>query len=297
MRRVLKGLGLALAALVVFALVGVGLAYAVSVHRLHAVWKVPAHPFAIPTDAASLAEGQRLYAARGCAECHGADGAGRKFLDDPALGQWYGANLTSLAPTYSASDWDRAVRQGVKPDGRSVFFMPASELYYLSDHDLGAIVAYVNSMPRVDRPQPTQHVGLVARVVHALGLMALSPARKVDHAAPRPPDLTPAATVEYGQRLAQGQCMDCHGAHLSGGPIPGAPPSVPVPRNLTFDKSGLAGWTQPQFATALRTGKRPDGSAINPFMPWQTFGHLSDVELDALWLYLQSLPPRPFGQR
>lgn len=297
MRRILKWFVFSVVILALLAVAGVGLAYAVSIHRAGVVWDVPAHPFTIPTDAASLAEGQRLYAARGCAECHGADGAGRKFMDDPGLGQWYGTNLTTLVHDLSPADWDRAVRQGVRSDGRSVFFMPASELYFISDHDLGAIAAYVNSLPRVDRPQPTQHVGLIARVVDALGFMALSPARKVDHAAPRPADMTPAATAEYGERLAHGQCMECHGEHLSGGPLPGAPPSLPVPRNITLHESGLAGWTEAQFVTALRTGKRPDGSAVNPFMPWQTYQHLSDTELSALWLYLQSIPPRPFGQR
>jgi mono/diheme cytochrome c family protein len=297
MRRVLKWFGIAVASILVLAVAGVGVAFAVSNHRMNASWNVKAHPFTIPTDAASIAEGKRLYAARGCADCHGADLSGAKFIDDPGLGQWTGANLTTILPAYSEADWDRTVRQGVKPDGKSVFFMPANEFYYLSDHDLGAIVAYMKTMPKVDRPQPEQKVGVVARIVHALDLMALDPARKVDHNAPRPADLKPAVTAEFGERLAKGQCMTCHGEHLSGGPIPGAPPSLPVPKNITMDSTGLGTWTEAQFVTALRTGKRPDGSEINPFMPWRTFASLSEEELGALWIYLRSVPPKPFGQR
>jgi len=40
-----------------------------------------------------------------------------------------------------------------------------------------------------------------------------------------------------------------------------------------------------------------NGVNIDPFMPWQTFKQMSDVELEALWLYLQTLPARPAGGR
>jgi mono/diheme cytochrome c family protein len=36
---------------------------------------------AIPTDSHALAQGAHLYATRGCADCHGADGAGREVFD------------------------------------------------------------------------------------------------------------------------------------------------------------------------------------------------------------------------
>jgi hypothetical protein len=47
----------------------------------------------------------------------------------------------------------------------------------------------------------------------------------------------------------------------------------------------------------FREGKKRDGSAIDSFMPWQALGHFSDMELDALWAYLQTVPPRPYGRR
>jgi hypothetical protein len=30
-------------------------------------------------------------------------------------------------------------------------------------------------------------------------------------------------------------------------------------------------------------------------MPWETFGQMTDDELKALWMYLQSLPAMPQG--
>lgn len=298
MRRIFKWAGLLLVAVLVLAGAFVAVAYGVSNHRLNKVWKVEGHPFAIPpADEEVLAEGKRLYFARGCVDCHGEDVSGARFLDDPALGEWWGTNLTTLAAAYSEADWDRAVRHGVKPDGRPTFFMPAHELYFISDRDMGRIVAWVNSQPVVDRTPPASKIGALARVLHFLDLFPLSPADKVNHEAPRPADLEPAPAAEFGKRLASGQCMVCHGESFSGGALPGAPPSLPAPTNLTFHESGLGSWTKAQFVTAVREGKRPDGSDIDPFMPWRTFSHLTDVEMDALWAFFEELPKTPLGNR
>ena len=47
------------------------------------------------------------------------------------------------------------------------------------------------------------------------------------------------------------------------------------------------------FERAVRQGIRADGTAISPVMPWEQFSQLTDDEINALWLYLQSIPPIP----
>ncbi len=47
----------------------------------------------------------------------------------------------------------------------------------------------------------------------------------------------------------------------------------------------------------VRQGKRPDGTAINEFMPWRVFANMTDDGVHAIWLYLQSVPPKPFGNK
>jgi hypothetical protein len=74
--------------------------------------------------------------------------------------------------------------------------------------------------------------------------------------------------------------------------VPGTPPSFPDARNITTDPvSGIGKWSKENFYAALRTGKRPDGSDLNTFMPWKAFATLTDTELDALWAFLQTVPP------
>lgn len=64
--------------------------------------------------------------------------------------------------------------------------------------------------------------------------------------------------------------------------------------NLTPDESGLGGWTIDNFERAMREGKfkgLENGRTLLPPMPWESFRHLSDNDLAAIWAYLQSIPP------
>jgi mono/diheme cytochrome c family protein len=302
MKTVLKRIGLVLGGLVLLVLVGVVAAMAVSKHRIARTWSVTPKPVAIPTDPAMIAEGQRLYAVFGCIECHGQNLAGREAFSHPLIGAFYGPNLTpaksSRVSKFSGLDWVRAIRHGVRPDGSSIVFMLSDELNHLSDRDLGAIIAYAKSVPPVEVQQPPQDLKPMVHVLNALNILPLVAAARIDHEAVRPADPPPAATAEFGEHLAKATCVGCHGQTMSGGAIPGAPPSVPVPSNLTpHQETGLAHWTFADFDRAMRTGKRPDGTALNEFMPWKNFRQLNQDEMAALWAYLQQLPAKPFGGR
>jgi hypothetical protein len=90
--------------------------------------------------------------------------------------------------------------------------------------------------------------------------------------------------------LAAG-CTGCHGSDYSGGPIPGAPPDTVPASNIT-PGGELAGWSESDFIQAMRTGVTPDGQEMDPFMPWKNISKMTDDELKALWMYLQSLPAK-----
>jgi hypothetical protein len=47
----------------------------------------------------------------------------------------------------------------------------------------------------------------------------------------------------------------------------------------------------------LRTGKLIGGRQLDPaHMPWPAYVHFTDDEIKALWLYLKSLSPKPYGE-
>jgi mono/diheme cytochrome c family protein len=297
MKRALKLAGVATGGVVVILLLAIGTVYGASRSRQTATFTAAPADFPIPTDPASIAEGDRLFDARGCSDCHGEDGGGRVRIDDPALGRFVSANLTHFASA-DAATWSRAVRDGLRADGTPLMFMPAAELNPMPDRELGAIIAYVRTLPRVDAELPPQTVGPIARLVDLMGGFPLFPAHDVDHRA-RPADIPPGRNPDMGAYLVRG-CTGCHGAHLSGGPIPGAPvEEVGIPVNLTFHATGLAGWSEADFRTALREGRTRDGATLSPtFMPWQTtLRFMSDEEIGAVYDYLQTVPHRPEGER
>jgi mono/diheme cytochrome c family protein len=205
--------------------------------------------------------------------------------------------LGGAGDEYTDADWVRAIRYGVGPDGKPLLFMPSGEFWYLSDYDLGAVIAFVKSQPAVDNELPGNQVALVLRAFYLLtgGIPLLAP-ELIDLEAPRPAAPEPGVTEEYGRYLAV-SCVGCHGEGFSGGPIPGAPPDWPPAMNLT-PGGELAGWTEAQFIQVMRTGVTPSGHAIeNEYMPWKTIAKMTDNELKALFLFLQSLPAREFGNR
>jgi len=302
MRRILKWVGIGLGVLVVLGLLAFGGAVVAFKRAMARVHDVPAEKVAIPTDEASLEEGKRLVQARACAECHGSDLGGKYAVEDPGLGRIWAPNITSglgsVVGGFRDEDWIRAIRHGVKPDGTPTIMMPADELFFLSDRELGAVIAYAKSAPAVDRASQPHEFKPLLQVLGALGVFPLFTTNHMDHGAARPADVEPAPTAAFGEYIARIQCKGCHGAGLAGGPFPGAPPSLPVPANLTPDSdTGLGKWTDADFARALREGKRPDGRELNVFMPWKTYAHLNDTEVAALWAYLQSVPAKPFGSR
>ena len=103
----------------------------------------------LPGDARARERGGYLYASRGCADCHGADGGGRRFIDNGAFrATWphISPGPGSVTTGYSAADWVRTVRHGVKPDGSAVAVMPFESLSRLSDVDVQALHAYLQTL-------------------------------------------------------------------------------------------------------------------------------------------------------
>jgi mono/diheme cytochrome c family protein len=297
----LRVLALVLAGLVLVLVLAVGAVYAISESKLTRSIAVPTETVAVPTDIASVQRGQHLAAAVAtCIDCHGPTLGGTVFVDDPALGRVVAPNLTrgrgGVGTTLSDADFVRALRHGVDPSGRPLLIMPSDDYAHFSDSDLGAIIAYVRSLPPVDNVLPGSELRALGRVLFAAGQLPLQAADNIDHLAPRPPAPQLAVTPEYGQYLASNAgCPSCHGPGLSGGKIPQAPPDALPAANIT--PAGIGNWTEAEFIKALRTGMRPDGRVLSTFMPWPFYAQMTDDELKAIWRFLQAVPPRATGTR
>ena len=260
----------------------------------------PRHDVALPTDDASLARGRYLFESRGCAECHGADGTGRVVIDDGGF-HVKAPNITAgaggVVAHYTGSDWVRTIRHGVKPDGRPLIVMPSDDYARFTDADVGALVAYARSLPPSPGEAAVIRIPPLVRTLYAAGAIR-DAAEKIDHARD-PAQVAPHdGSPEHGAYVA-GMCQGCHGAHFSGGKIPGAPPAWPAAANLTPGAgSALARYPDERaFVAMLRSGKRPDGSAVSAVMPFPSLARIDDADAAALYTYLRTLPPMPAGQR
>jgi len=301
MRRLLRWVLQFLGVLVLMLLIAVAAIYWRSSRMLDEHVDIREPALTLPADADAIARGRHLAITRGCGECHGADFGGKMVIDVLPVGRVAGPNLTrgkgGLPAGFSDADWEHAIRHGVAPGGRMLAVMPVRDFATLADADMADMIAFLRQLPAVDREMPPVSIGPILRLQMLLGAIPLAEARVIDHRAAHIATMPPAPSADYGRYLSH-TCTGCHGEHFSGGRIPGLPPSFPAAANITPDTgSGIGKWRKVDFYTAMRSGRRPNGTDINPFMPWATFKQMSDTELDALWSYLQTLPPRPAGGR
>ncbi len=291
-----------LGGLVAILLVAVGGLLAKAGADLTKIRDVPIRPIAVVSDSATIARGRHLATAiMKCSDCHGPDFGGRPgFVDAGPLGAVNTSNLTKgqggQLGGYDDATLARTIRHAIRRDGSPILIMPAESFLTTSDADVAAVIAYLRSIPPVDRVIPPSRIKPLGRLLYALGQLSIVPADLVDHASPPAPDHRPEVTVEYGRYLADiGGCTGCHGPGLSGGKIPGGAPDWRPATNISSE--GLKGWTEADFITALKTGVRPNGVPIDTLMPWRFAGQMDSTEFRAVWRFLQSVPPKSYGGR
>jgi mono/diheme cytochrome c family protein len=210
-------------------------------------------------------------------------------LADPAIGLVYAANISGLGATHSDEELVLAIRHGLDQDGRQLMIMPSESFINFSAEDLGATIAYLKTVPRVENELPGPDLTFMGKIMLAAGLFgSIFPAEYIDHSQPFPAMPEVGASMEYGAYIS-GFCAGCHGPDLAGGPA-GDPDSPPAP-SLRGDGE-LNSWSEEEFLQVMRTGITPDGDRLDPeAMPWESFGKFDDDELKGLWLHLRSLPP------
>jgi mono/diheme cytochrome c family protein len=282
------------------AAIGFGVLHFAASGKLNATVEVEAYSIDIPVgDEAAIERGKYLVNhVVLCIDCHGEDLGGMYAVDEWIMARLYAPNITmhpdSVVADYTAEDWVRSVRHGVAKDGRRLLLMPSEDYYSFGDGDLGAIIAYIKSLPAVDRKDNPITLGPIGKLIVATGELDFA-YNKINHTASRP-DAEPGPTAEWGEVMI-GACIGCHGMELSGGMIPGGDPKWPAAANLTPAEEGLAGWSYEDFVQAMRHGKRPDGTEIRDPMPWKHYAGMYEDDVLALWKYLQTVPARPFGNR
>ena len=283
---------------------------------------VPLPALLASTDSAVVERGR--YLVRGpahCSNCHvgsfeeamRAD-AGEEL---PMSGGWalpigplatmYTANLTPDPETgigrYSDGQLFRMLRHNVKPNGRASL-APMMPFANMADEDLVAIVSYLRSAEPVRSEVPGPQWTLMGKAIAAL----VRPAAFQPVIGHSPPAMAPAqeATAERGEYLARyvANCIACHspldpatgeltGPEFSGNSVgePSLEDSNVVMRtpNLTPDPTGVLVRfvNEEEWIARFRAGRVIPES----YMHWGPFSRMSEEDLRALYIFLNSLDP------
>ena len=292
MKKFMKWLGFVLGGFLVL-LFGVLIFFNIKTNsRLNKSYDPSVDHIIVPTDSESIARGEHWVMAE-CKLCHGSDLSGGPFFQAP-IGYIDAVNLTSgeggIGGEFTDQDWVRAIRYGVDPNGHSLLVMPAPAFWYFNDQDLADIIAYLKTLPPVDRQTREPNINLLGKALLGAGLIGKGVIVAEDvPSLPQPDNVPVGITPQYGNYLVNvSGCRDCHGQDLSGGKS-ADPAAKPAP-NLT-PGGELIAWQEADFINTLRTGTTPFGLKLDPAeMPWEDFKNFFDDELGAIFAYLSSLP-------
>jgi len=296
MGKVLKWIGIVIGGLLGVIVLAVVVLYALGRAQFSQNTNVGT-PVTIPTSAEAVARGDYLlHAVMGCEGCHGAGLQGNVFFDPelipdgPPFGTLYAPNLTTGAGGVGGmtdAAWELAIRHGIGNDGRTLFIMPSHQYSRMADEDLGALVAYLKTMPPVDNETKPRNFAFMAYVLAGAGQLGQTPYQMIDHDAAHAGTMPGSTAAEYGEYISYlSACRDCHGPDMAGAVDPGTGEATP-----DVTSTGAPGsWTVEQFITAFNTGIRPDGSQMSAGMPWIEYGKMTDEDLTALYNYLNTLP-------
>jgi mono/diheme cytochrome c family protein len=238
-----------------------------------------------------------------CGNCHtpmGPNGplpgkflAGNMVVEDTPGFRAVASNITPDIATgiggWSDAQLTKAIREGIRPDGRVLGPIMPFELYRrISDEDIAAIVAYLRTVPAVSNVSEP-----------SVWRIPLPPA----YGPPLDKVAAPPATdkIAYGAYIVGplAHCVECHTPMLAGGQRDwsrtGAggqdfkgPWGTVVAANLT--PSGLGSWTDAQIEQAIRLGVAKDGRKLSPPMGYAYYQRMSAPDMAALIAYLRSLP-------
>ena len=282
-----------------------------------AAWLLSAPAPVVPAASTALEggdaqRGRLVFNAGGCAACHQSVGQDDRHLLGGGLelkspfGTFVVPNISPDPKDgigrWTTADLVNAMQAGVSPAGQHYYpAFPYTTYVRAKVEDIRDLMAYLRTLPAVQGRAPDHKLAFPFSLRPALGFWkALNFDRTPLGDDPkRDPDWT------RGRYLVEalGHCAECHsprdllgGIRLSqryaGGPDLEGHGWVP---NITQDKDGLADWSVKDIAYLLARGSMPDGDSVDGAMADVVFNttELPEGDLNAMAVYLKSLPPRP----
>jgi mono/diheme cytochrome c family protein len=253
-----------------------------------------------------------------CIECHserdfttfagpvipGTEGKGGELFgkDLGFPGDFYAPNITPVGiGNWTDGELFRTITTGVSKDGHPLFpIMPYLNFGELDKEDLYSIIAYIRTLKPIESNVPKSVAAFPINI-----LINTMPKEASLTSTPPKEDL-----VAYGKYIfTASNCSDCHtpmekgeriaGKFVAGGMefnLPGG--TVLRSANITPDKvTGIGAWTEKQFIARFKMYSdstyapyKVEPGEFNTLMPWTSYTNMEDLDLKAVFAYLQTVP-------
>lgn len=225
-----------------------------------------------------LAEAERRARTLGCLSCHSEGLVGSPFIEDPMLGNLPAPNLTRIAARASDQQLAQAIRQGIGHDGRPLLAMPSEAYQFLDDAEIGALIAYIRSLPQAGPETKPRSVGPLGRFGIVSDKFETTPQLVASYRQRPAAELGPRFAA--GRHLAMTTCSGCHGSDLSGRVVS---PEINAP---SLDIAGA--YDLAAFTRLMREGVAPPGRHIREMkrVARSDTRFYTDAEIAALHGYL-----------
>lgn len=313
MKKVLKVIGIALAAIVV--IIGGVMTY-VAV-ALPNVGEAP--DLKVEATEERIARGKYLAnAVNVCLDCHstrdwgkysgpvieGTMGkGGEEFNREMGFpGVYYSKNITPAGiGRYTDGELYRVITSGVTKEGRAMFpVMPYQYYGKMDDEDVYSLIAYLRTLEPIENQVPESTtdfpVNIILKTIPAKGTPTKRPALS--------------DTLAYGAYMANASgCVECHSPvkdnkidperQFAGGREFGFPSGAVVrSSNISMDpETGIGKWSRQAFIQRFKS--YADSSYVPPavgpndfntMMPWMMYANMTEEDLGSIYAYLKSLP-------
>ena len=263
----------------------------------------------LPDHTVSLANGERMFNAGGCASCHS---SGEDNTDPPELGGGLAMNtpfgifhVPNISPdktngigSWSTLEFASAMLKGTSPDGKHLYpSFPYASYASMRIEDVMDLKAYLDTLPAIDQQNQPHELGFPWRISQGIGLWKMINLKT-----------TPIVSVPQDDKMLQrgrylvegpGHCGECHTPRdwtggldkshwLAGAPNPEGEGKVP---NITPGNNAFAQWSEGDIAYYLETGFTPDYDTVGSSMVevQENMSRLSDDDRKAIAAYLKAV--------
>jgi mono/diheme cytochrome c family protein len=268
----------------VVVIASVALVYRASEKHLRSFELPPAYAYPIPDDAAAIERGDHLTRTRGCRGCHGTDLAGQVMWEMAVA-----PNLPALAREESPATLEAAIRHGIGRDGRALYSMPSYNFLRMRDEDLADIIAYLRSVPVVQKELPTAQLPFLIRMDIALGNDGAI-AAYLDRVPPLRGASLGDASLARGEYIAMTTCNECHGFGLRA--------DSPWEGESAPDLIIVAAYSEENFRHLMKTGLALGERELAMMSPVARgrFAYFTDQEVSDLYAFLSNMSARAIAQ-